>query len=657
MKAIQLFFGLMLTLSLSAQIPCESGFASIWPCDHVDLWRFVPLAEIGGSTATNDIWGWTHQGTGREFALVCKRDGLAFVEITDPGDPTYLGSLPTESTESTWRDVKVFNNYAFVVSEADDHGMQVFDLLQLLDIVGLPVTFVPDVVYDGFSDAHNIVINEESGYAYGVGTDTFGGGLHIVDISDPLNPFAAGSYEESGYTHDAQVVNYIGPDPDHQGIELAVCFNNDHVALVDVTDKTDCFLIADAGYDGVGYTHQGWLTEDHKFMLVDDELDEMNNGTNTRTFIFDVQDLDAPVYVGLYEGPTASIDHNQYIVGAFSYQSNYRAGLRILDIADIENGNIGEVAYFDVQPETDEAGFSGSWSNYAWFPSGNVVCTDTQDGFFVLRPNLLGVEPDVAEVSCLSEVSFELYANVELPGTFSVSFVGLNEGVEVVAPDFTAPGSTVAVVSQLGFLQPGLHEFEFILTTEFAEYSVKAQMDVQATLPLGPSLLLPEDESAVTIEIPELTWFGVGSADAYKIEVASDEDFVDVVFDEITSDLSSFATIPQGMGTYYWHVASINDCGQGVFGETYSFNYDFGITVSELERAGAGIFPNPGSGNFTLTSSTPLGQFSIHDIAGRMVFSGLMNANRLSMDLSHLESGTYLIQSAEFSGSLKLIIE
>ena len=61
-------------------------------------------------------------------------DGTAFVDISTPDQPIYLGKLPTASDPSSWRDIKVYQDYAFVVSEAAGHGLQVFDLTRLRDV-------------------------------------------------------------------------------------------------------------------------------------------------------------------------------------------------------------------------------------------------------------------------------------------------------------------------------------------------------------------------------------------------------------------------------------------------------------------------------------------------------------------------------------------
>ena len=81
---------------------------------------------------------------------------------------------------------------------------------------------------------------------------------------------------------------------------MAFCCNGNTVTIVDVTDPTDATLISATGYPGVSYSHQGWLTEDHRYFISNDELDEMNLGINTTSFIWDVSDLSAPQVIGTF---------------------------------------------------------------------------------------------------------------------------------------------------------------------------------------------------------------------------------------------------------------------------------------------------------------------------------------------------------------------
>ncbi len=380
----------VVTESLSG-LECEDGMAGIFPCEDVDLESFVPLAAMGGGTG-NDIWGWTDPANGDEYAMMGTSNGTSFVDVSDPQEPTVVGLMPTQSavTLPLWRDIKVFGNHAFVVSEHDDHGMQVFDLTRLRDPLVTPAVFTPDAVYDEFSSAHNIAINTDTGFAYAVGTETCEGGLHMIDINDPENPQFAGCFSEDGYTHDVECVTYAGPDRRFRGNELCFASNEDTVTIVDVTDKSNPQLLSRTGYPSAAYTHQGSLTPDHRWFLFGDELDETGNTTpRTTTYIMDVAKLADPGAPVAFLHETEAIDHNLYIHGRHVYESNYTAGLRILtyDRASLREGQLDEVAFFDVVPGTDTDEFAGTWSNYR-FDSGVVVASTLESGLFVLRPQL-----------------------------------------------------------------------------------------------------------------------------------------------------------------------------------------------------------------------------------------------------------------------------
>ena len=144
-----------------------------------------------------------------------------------------------------------------------------------------------------------------------------------------------------------------------------------------------------ANYPDDAYTHQGWLTEDHRYFLLDDELDEISGSSPTqRTLVFDLQDLDNPEFKFAWDSGITVIDHNQYILGDYSYQSNYKAGLRIIDVSGVGDGEMEEVAFFDTFPQGEDVQFGGQWSNFPYFESGLVIANDGSNGLFVLKPNL-----------------------------------------------------------------------------------------------------------------------------------------------------------------------------------------------------------------------------------------------------------------------------
>ena len=383
------------------EVACEDGEAAGYDCDHVDLLSFLPREELGAGRGArlNDVWGWTDPLTGREYGLVGRMDGTAFVDVTDPYNPRYLGNLATTegSRANTWRDIKVFGDHAFVVADgAGAHGMQIFDLTRLRDVTE-PREFEATAMYTDIGSVHNVAINEETGFAYLVGSssggETCGGGSHIVDVNDPLHPVFAGCFahpntgrRNTGNSHDAQCVIYHGPDEDYRGREICVNSNETALSVADVTDKNNPVPIAAAAYPNVAYAHQGWLTEDHRYFYSNDEHDELTGLVeSTRTLIWDLQDLDDPVLSREYFSPTRVTDHNLYVDGDRLYMSNNRAGLRVLDISDPEHP--AELGYFDTTPwSADESGFDGTWSVYPYFESGTVLLSSRREGLFLVKP-------------------------------------------------------------------------------------------------------------------------------------------------------------------------------------------------------------------------------------------------------------------------------
>lgn len=433
-------------------VECVGGQAGEYACQNVSLFAHVPLSAMDCGSG-NDIWGWTDSLDGTEYALMGCNNGTAFVDLSDPESPIYLGKLPTHTSNSSWRDIKVYADHAFVVSEAGGHGLQVFDLTQLRDVADPPVVFAETAHLDSFGNAHNVAINEDSGYAYVVGSFAqCNAGLYMVDIHDPANPQTAGCFSDDGYTHDDQCVIYHGPDTEHTGSEICFASNEDTLTVVDVTDKGAPVMLARATYSGVGYTHQGWLTEDHRFFLLDDELDEGNFGHNTRTRVWDVTDLESPEIIGTHDAATPSRDHNQYVKGSYVYQSNYTAGLRILDLSQVAEGTLTEAGYFDIYPANDNPAFSGAWSNYPYFDSGNVIVSGVGEGLFVLRPTLPDIEPSftVSDTAVeegdtgVVEIAFPVSLSATEDGTVTVDYE-TEDDTAVAGVDYVATSGTLEV--------------------------------------------------------------------------------------------------------------------------------------------------------------------------------------------------------------------
>ena len=139
----------------------------------------------------SDIWGWRNTSTGVEYALVGLNTGFSVVELSNPQNPTEVFFIPGANT--TWRDIKTWENYAYVTNEGGD-GLLIVDLN---DLTGQ--TYVNFTNY--FNTAHNIYM-DENGVAYIFGTDVGNGGVIFLDVTtNPMNPTYLGTWDDY-YIHD-----------------------------------------------------------------------------------------------------------------------------------------------------------------------------------------------------------------------------------------------------------------------------------------------------------------------------------------------------------------------------------------------------------------------------------------------------------------------
>lgn len=373
-------------------VVCENGKAGPYPCGGVDMLSRIGLADMS-ATAANAVWGGVESKGHREIAIVGLNNGAAFVDISKPNCPVVVGKLASTTGSSQSRDVKAIGDYAVVVAEIENHGMQVFDMRNL-GTTAATGTLKADVVYKGgdgqaISNAHNVVVNEATQSIYLVGArGTCDMGLHMVDFKDPMNPKFAGCGTEGHVVHDAFCEVYNGPDTEHVGREICVTFDDrlTQFSVIDVTDKPNVKLLSDLVYTNGSYSHQGWFTEGQKYMLLTDELDETYNRVDTTTFVFDMTDLDAPKEMKKYTWASKAIDHNVYIKGQFAYFANYTEGLRILDVSQVADATFKEAGFFDTNPNSAATQMDGAWTAFPFFASGTVIIGDMRAGLFVVKP-------------------------------------------------------------------------------------------------------------------------------------------------------------------------------------------------------------------------------------------------------------------------------
>jgi len=180
-----------------------------YPCLNTRLMSRVSIDELitlhgdDKDEEVSDCWGWVGSA-GQEIVIITTISATHFIDVSNVANPVHLGTLIARGKPTFWHDVKTLDSFAFIVSEAKDHGLQVFDMRQLLSITNPPVLLEESSHYGGFGNAHNIYINEETAVAYVVGSNECKGGLLMLDISNPLEPTFLACFDKDEYVHDVQ---------------------------------------------------------------------------------------------------------------------------------------------------------------------------------------------------------------------------------------------------------------------------------------------------------------------------------------------------------------------------------------------------------------------------------------------------------------------
>jgi len=310
------------------------------------------------SSGYNDIWGYVDP-MGNEYALLGVGSGTSIIDLSDPANPLEVAFIP--GPQSVVRDIKVHEQYAYTITEQTGTGQG----LQIINLSDLPnsATLV-NTIDTWFTRAHNIFI--ENGYAYVIGTEG-GGGMHILDLSNPVNPTETAYYTASGYIHDV----YVWDDT------VIVCDGSSgEYHLVDVSDKTNPQLIS-VSPSIPGYAHSGWMTEDKRYFIGTEE------GNQVDITVWDLQDRTSwDLVVPSWETNSGAIVHNLFIMGNYAHVSYYVDGYVVLDISDPTNPILA--GQYDTYPGTGGF-FNGAWGVYPYLPSGFTIVSDIETGLYVLK--------------------------------------------------------------------------------------------------------------------------------------------------------------------------------------------------------------------------------------------------------------------------------
>lgn len=314
------------------------------------------------NTLYSAIWGYKAPD-GREYAILGCPTGTAFIDITDSANIIEVDFLT--GLTSSWREMKTYSHYAYIVSEATNSKLQIVDLQYLPDSVSLVNTYS----YTGYTRTHSISQSGHYIYLNGGNSNSIGG-ITVLDVIDPVNPVKLGQWTTL-YVHDCRVVN---------DTIYAANINDGKVSIINASNKNSLSTVTTfTNLPGSG-PHNTALSENRKRLFVSDEI-----GTAPyRMKVWNIENKTSPVFITYWQptGITTSIIHNIETYGNFAVIAHYSAGIRIVNIANPDAPQ--EVAWYDTYPSNNNESYNGCWGVYM-FPSGKIIASDRQTGLYVIK--------------------------------------------------------------------------------------------------------------------------------------------------------------------------------------------------------------------------------------------------------------------------------
>ncbi|MBK6772703.1 MAG: choice-of-anchor B family protein [Ignavibacteria bacterium] len=355
-------------LIISFLILCSSYSYSQLANQNTYLLKNIDVAGRSYSA----LWGYTAPD-GREYAILGYNRGTSFIDITDSANIREVDTL--SGLTSSWREMKTYSHYAYIVSEATNSKLQIVDLQYLPDSVSLVATWS----YAGYTKTHSISQSGNYLYLNGGNAASSVGGVAVVDVSNPVSPVKMGEWNTE-YVHDCRVQN--------DTIWAANVYTG-KMSIINASNKSSLQFVR----NWQAYPQSAVSTHNCAFPVTRDYIYTTNEVSSPagKLNVWDIRDLNNITFVRDWQptGITTAIVHNIETYGNYAVIAHYTAGIRILNISNPSNPV--EVAWYDTYPSSNSTNFSGCWGVYK-FSSGKIIGSDISNGLFVIKTNFIMTE-------------------------------------------------------------------------------------------------------------------------------------------------------------------------------------------------------------------------------------------------------------------------
>ncbi len=402
---------------------------------NVNLTYRSRLAYPGHSCA--NICGYV-DAKKNEYALVGVSNGMSIVNVTNPDNPVEVVKVPwkVSGNGQEWKEIKVYKNYAYMVSEAGG-GVQIVNLSALPSSAITYKHWKPKItvasagISDTLKTIHALHIDTTKGNIYLYGHNLGNKGVIVASLANPESPVYLGLYNKD-YVHDG----YVNNDTLYAGRILS-----GKCEILDFTNKSNPVSLAEFTTPS-SFTHNTWPNNNGKTLFTTDEK------SNSFLTSYDISDLNNITELDrIQSNPgSKSVVHNTHIMNNFAITSWYRDGITIVDVS--RPNNLVQVGNYDTYTQGAGNGFQGCWGVYPYLPSGTIVASNIEDGLYVLSP--------IYKRACYLEGNVkDAVTNANLNGV-TVDVLNLNEdkGLTANLGDY-ACGSVSAGTYKVQFSKTG----------------------------------------------------------------------------------------------------------------------------------------------------------------------------------------------------------
>lgn len=365
-------------------------------------------------------WGWAQTAKNKEYAIVGTSNQTYFIDVTNPTNPLIVDSVKGKRIGGTYREIKTYQNYCYLVSDdIPPNSFQIVDMQYLPDSV--------HIVHDGttyFERCHTIFIDNDKLYC-GVPKDVTTGyqsPMRVYSLANPEAPLLLRNLEDD---IDLSIIDYVHDIFVRNDTIFASCgWKGLQILNFNTSSNTFSILQSYAGYPYNGFNHSSWQTDDRKTIVFTDE-----SPASLPAKVIDVSNINNMTIVDTINSHPLATPHNPYIVGNnWCWMSTYQDGLYLYNISNPANTTV--YGFFDTCPQYgDNDNFStdaykGNWGAYPYLPSKIIIACDMQNGIFILDGDNTYKGTVGIEGSIIQNSQFSVYPN---PAKHEINFVIANQ--------------------------------------------------------------------------------------------------------------------------------------------------------------------------------------------------------------------------------------